>query len=356
MEANFKQLIFAREYRGYSQTDLAAHIPGLSQSNLSKFEKGISTLSDDLLKRIIEYLDFPVGFYKQTISNKVENPSYRKRSTINKKDVTSIDSSIRLIGYIIDQMTDSIEWPEFKLDPLNLEDGFSVNNIARHTRKSLGLKPIEPVKEIIQSLEKHGIIIIEIDHIDKFDGASLRTDAGYPIIIINRGLSNDRKRFTIAHELGHLIMHVLGGFPISDYRNDREREKEADQFASEFLMPESEIKNSLYNLKISDLAELKRYWLTSMASLIRRAYTLNCIDSDRYTYLNIEMSRMGYKKREPIDVYIDKPTLFIKGYDIHKNDLEYTDNELSDAFCLPIDVLNRFFMPNVKKGKLRVVA
>ena len=55
MEINYKQIIFAREYRGYSQTELASKIVGLSQSNLSKYEKGIGPLSTDVLNRIIDF-------------------------------------------------------------------------------------------------------------------------------------------------------------------------------------------------------------------------------------------------------------------------------------------------------------
>ena len=73
MEINHKQLIFAREYRKYSQTDLAAKIDGLSQSNLSKFEKGLGTLSDDLVKKIINFLGFPEKFFAKEISNRIEN-------------------------------------------------------------------------------------------------------------------------------------------------------------------------------------------------------------------------------------------------------------------------------------------
>lgn len=58
MNFNYKQLTFVREYRGYSQTELASKIPGLSQSNLSKFEKGLGILSADVVKRIIDFWAF----------------------------------------------------------------------------------------------------------------------------------------------------------------------------------------------------------------------------------------------------------------------------------------------------------
>lgn len=355
MEINHKQLTFAREYRGYSQTELAKLIDGLSQSNLSKFEKGISILSDELIEKVIYFLNFPLGFFKESISNKVENPHYRMRSTISKKMVNEIESRVKLSGYIIDHMTEAIEWPEFMLDILNIDDGYSPETIAKHTRKRIGLSPNEPVEDIFQLFENNGFIIIELELTEKFDGVSIRTDEGNPVIIINKNFSNDRKRFTLAHELGHMLMHVLGDFPIPDYRDQKEREKEANRFASEFLMPEEAIRSSLFNLKLSSLAELKRYWLTSMASIVHRAYDLDCINKDRYTYLNIEMSRMGLKKDEKLNVTIDNPTIFDTACKMHKNDLEYTDGELAEAFCLPLDIINEFCVNDTRRHRLKIV-
>jgi len=61
-------------------------------------------------------------------------------------------------------------------------------------------------------------------------------------------------------------MHCF--FPIPKQRDEKERENEAEEFTNEFLMPEEYIKNSLYGLRLQDLSELKKYWLTSMASII----------------------------------------------------------------------------------------
>ncbi|AUC82553.1 ImmA/IrrE family metallo-endopeptidase [Lacinutrix sp. Bg11-31] len=352
MELNYKQLIFAREYRKYSQTDLASHINGLSQSNLSKFEKGLGTLSDEIVQKIILFLDFPEKFFVRRISNRVENAHYRKKSAINKSTRLDIEYGNKIIGFIIDQMTNSVEWPEFLLKPIDIEDGFSPKTIAKYIRKQMGLDIDMPVKNIFNLLESNGIIVVQFDTTEKFDGVSFLTDKGNPVIVINSNFSNDRKRFTLSHELAHIIMHIAGGFLIPEYRNV---ENEANDFASEFLMPEEHIKQSLRNLKLSELAEHKIYWLTSMASLIRRAKDVGSISYDRYRYLNIELSRKWGRKSEPVNVFIDEPKLFLTSYKMHKNDLEYSDLELAEAFGLPLDVLKRFCDFSKGNSKLRVL-
>lgn len=57
------QLKFAREYRGYSQSKLCGEIKGLSQSNLSKYEKGFEgMLKDNKIAEIMIFLDFPLNW------------------------------------------------------------------------------------------------------------------------------------------------------------------------------------------------------------------------------------------------------------------------------------------------------
>lgn len=346
MKFNYRQLTFAREFRGYSQSELAASINGLSQPNLSKYEKGFNTLSDEMVLKTIEFLKFPKEWLYQEVKNTSENANYRKRTTLSKKDKLKIEYKNRLIGYVVDQLSDSIDWPDFKFTPLNIEDGYSVVDIAHHTRKFLGLHQGEPIVDICTLLENNGIIIVEVKENEKFDGVSFLTDYGIPVIITNKNFSNDRKRRTLVHELGHILMHSY--FTVPDYRN---KEFEADGFTNEFLMPENYIKNSLFKLRLNDLTELKRYWLTSMQSIVRRAKDLNCISKEKYTYFNIELSRNGKKKDEGVPVYIDEPALFKEAYNIHINEIGYSNSDLSFAFKLPVDIINDFFTPS----NLRVI-
>lgn len=349
---NNKQLTFAREYRGYSQTELADSIKGLSQSNLSRFEKGFGVLSDDIQRKIIEYLNFPEEFFNRKINSTIENANYRKRASIGKNITQRFENKCKLIGYIIDEFSESIEWLDFTLSPLNVEEGYTPQYIANYNRKLLKLTKDEPVKNIMSLLEQSGVIIYEIDEIEKFDGVSFITDKGFPVIIVNKNFSNDRKRFTIAHELGHILLHNENLYPISSYRD---KEKEANIFASEFLMPEDEIKNSLRQLKMSDLGDLKSYWLTSMSSVIRKAKDLNFLDDNRYRYFMIEMSRYGYNKKEPIEVFIDKPTCFKNAYQLFKNEFSYDINDFVKFTALPKDILDDilFFERTIKLKVLK---
>lgn len=79
MKVNHNQLTLAREYRGWTQTKLSEAVQGLSQSNLSKFEKGLGGLSDEILEKIFNVLQFPKGFFERKISVELETANYRKK-------------------------------------------------------------------------------------------------------------------------------------------------------------------------------------------------------------------------------------------------------------------------------------
>ncbi len=340
MNASFKQLTFAREYRGLTQSELASKIKGLSQPNLSKFEKGLQTLSDDLVERIMEYLEFPMSFLTASISTEITNAHYRKKASLTKGKKDRIERQSKLIGYVIDCMSAHLEFPDTHIRSIDLDDGYTPEDVAKYARNYFRLGD-RPVENIVSLLENHGIIVIERNFgTDDFDGVSFITDKGFYVTVINKAYSNDRKRLTLAHELGHIIMHLDPSFIISSHRD---KEVEAYRFASEFLMPTAYIKPSLNNLKISYLGTLKSYWLTSMASIIHRAYDLGTIDKNRYTYLNIELSRNGFKKREPINVMIDEPVILRDGYEILSKEFQFNIEYLSHEFCLPQDVLNDIY-------------
>lgn len=348
------QLILAREFRGYSQSELSSKVSGLSQPNLSKYEKGLGGLSEELLKKIMNELKIPFNFLMEKVYCNIENAHFRKRTTITKKHKRKLESVIKVTAYMVDKLNESIDWPDFTLTPLDINEGYTPEYIAQFTRKKLGLTQFMAVKDICSLLENHGVLIVEQNvSSEKFDGVSIITNNGTPLIIINKSIPNDRKRFTIAHELGHILMHIAGDFAISTHRD---KEQEANNFASEFLMPKAAIFNTLLNLKYSDLRDIKSFWLTSFASIIRRAKDLGCITAQRCTNLYIELSRRGQRKIEPWPVFIDSPNLYTEAYNIHCNVLNYSKDDFINGFSLSLDILIDLLFPKTKVSPtLRVV-
>ena len=133
----------------------------------------------------------------------------------------------------------------------------------------------------------------------------------------------------------------------------RDKEKEANEFAAEFLLPESETRRAFVNIKISQLASYKSYWLTSMGAIVQRAKQLGGITDEKYKLLRIEFSRNRWNKKEPIPVYLDKPTVFYKMYDLIVNNLYYNVETMGKIMGIPVDVLDEIFArPKIVKLKI----
>lgn len=343
MKVNHKQLIFAREYRGMSQTELAKSVKGLSQSNLSKYEKGLGGLSDEVLQNIFKVLNFPASFFEKKMGTTLETANYRKKSSIPKSLIKNFETSCIMLGYIVDELSDSVDFPDFTLKTIDIEDGYTPTEIAIFTRKNFRILADEPIHDIFRLIENKGVVIYEINTDEKFDGISMYSKKGTPIIVINKRMSNDRKRFTLAHELGHLIMHCSSEFPVPKYRD---KEQEANEFASEFLMPTKAIRSSLEGLMYRDLHSLKKYWLTSKSSIVRRAYDLNAINRERYMFFNIELSRNRERKRESEIVSIDEPSIFEEAMRLHFEELGYSSKDIAEAFSISSDVIDFFIQYN----------
>ncbi len=346
-----KQLTFAREYRGFTQKALSDAISGLSQSNLSKYEKGIGALSDETVERIMAYLNFPKSFLDLNIGDNVEYKHYRKKtSKISANDKKKIDRMISLIAYTFDWMSDMLELPDFALGSYDLEQGISPKDVARQVRRQCKLGTA-PIKDICKILEKNGVFLYFWDcPYDDFDGVSLITDNGYHLIIVNKNHSNDRLRWTIAHEAGHNLMHECTTFFLNEHRD---KEKEANEFASEFLMPESEVKRAFVGITMKRAAEFKTYWLTSIAAIIRRAKELGCITNEKYVQLRVEISRRHWNVKEPIEVYLDSPTVFDKMHDLIVNSLHYNVENMVESMSIPADIVNEIFT-KTKTIKLKI--
>lgn len=189
------------------------------------------------------------------------------------------------------------------------------------------------IPDIIDILESNGIFVFEMDfETPKVDGISTITYKGYKVIFLNKYQPNDRKRFSLAHELGHMLMHIDIPPKYKELVED-----EANIFASEFLMPRDEVLRQFnsqpFNIKL--LADMKRTWHVSMRAVIRRALNLKFIDKEEYRKWQIIFSKKGYNKEEPIQLPTVQPSMIYDTISLYKNELEYSDKDL--MYCMKLD-------------------
>lgn len=335
---NYKMLTLAREARGLTQTELSKRT-NTDQGNLSKIEQGILKPSQEVIEKYATELNFPESFFHQQ-ENKtpISDFFYRKRMSLAAKDKLRLEAQIDILRLLYDKLLKSVDIPLAKFPSLGTNKNFKPSDVAILAREFYKI-PRGPIRDLISFLEKNGIAVIYMDvPSEKFDGMTVYTDSNYPIIFLNKNMPNDRKRFTLAHELGHQIMHFPFRFEYDLYdrleKDPNILEKEADSFSSEFLLPERDCRNELFNLTYQKLADLKLYWKVSKKAIIYKTKTLGLIDERKYQNLLIELSKRGERVKESFDVDLDEPKVFKQIFKAYSEDLGYTNKDLASYLCI----------------------
>ena len=297
-------LATARQARGLTQAELARQA-GLSQAFISKAEAGQVELDGERLIQAADVLRYPVSLLCLTaeVHSLVSTCVFhRKRSSLPVSKIKQVHASLDLARVQAEELLCDIPVAEVCLPRMRpSQDGeIGPRDIARRVRAGLALAE-GPVQDLTAAVEDAGVVVLSWDLGSRQGDAVSQWLAGHrPIVLMYSAAPGDRQRFSLAHELGHAVMHTE---PV-----DRQ-EEQADQFASELLMPAKAIRAELSNLDMPALARLKARWGVSMAALIRRARDLGAISDYRYKELNIELSKAGWRSREPVEVSPERPRL-----------------------------------------------
>jgi Zn-dependent peptidase ImmA (M78 family)/transcriptional regulator with XRE-family HTH domain len=300
----------AREFRGFTQAQLAEKV-NRDQSLIAHIENGTKQPSDDLLDAIADHTNFPVPFFASPPDAELPMGSlmFRAHASLTRKEAIEAHRLAEIVFLIGIHLINKVEAPEPAI-PLTVGDP---REAAQRTRKALRLSHQGPLPRIIRSLEKAGVWVLPIANLAGRDAFSLWTFAGnmeLPVIAVSTDRPGDRLRFSVAHELGHLVMHKE--LPLSSVN---EIEKAADVFASEFLMPADGIYGDLLPpLTLTKVARLKPKWGVSMQALIIRAKALDLISERQYRYLFQQLAARGWRHAEPsnLDVPLERPRLIAK--------------------------------------------
>lgn len=349
---NNETLKLARNYLGLSQSSFAKKI-GVSQALVSGIEKSNKPLTIEVAEKLNN--EFNQSFFKQRMHNPNLKVHYRASVNVAKKYTDLFESRLRIISNNICEILDYVNIPENNIPKNNLEDfNLDPEFLAQEIRLyfSLGMAPID---DLVKLLEKNGVIVYFFDYDfitaqnKNFDGVSFYVNER-PIILINNKIQNARKVFTLAHELGHLIMHNHSDFIIT---NNRDLEKEANVFASEFLAPKQILKHELTRLSLEKLFLLKQYWKISIVALLYKAKETT-LTKDQYRRWVTRLS--AYRKNEPNDFKINEPVLLDKMIKVTTKELGDYDSFL-ELIGLNRDIFEEIYssLTRNRRPKLRVV-
>lgn len=334
--ANPQMITLARRSRGFTQTRLAS-LSGLSPATVSRYEAGTLSVSDDHLARISEVLDYPNRFFRRDavlLGAGVGEMFHRKRQSlsVNKlHQMHAMAETRRLEAEILLRSWNGYETtvPEYPIDFYDDDP----EKIARSVRRLMEIPP-GPIFNLTRVLEQNGCLIFAHNFgVRQIDGFSHRPRLMPRVFHINANIPPDRWRWTLAHELGHLVMHFE---PIEPSASPKLIEQQADLFAAEFLAPAHEIRPLLHDLSFQKLAGLKREWKISMQALIMRAYHLGTITAGQRKSMFTRLSKSGYRTREPedLDPPVERPSRLFQLVRFHMEELEYTRQELMDVMAI----------------------
>ncbi len=359
---NHKQLTSARLARGMSMKELAEKI-GVSRQMVSYYESNKKNPSAETLLKIMFALKFPRSFFSATNDNITGGATFfRKQSSTTKKTRDMQKEHLKYLVGIFNSLSRYVNFPKVNLPELVDKDIFEITDEeikskASELRKAWGLDYSSPVNNLISLAEANGIIVSESTVSDNTLDALSRWIVDRPFIMLtNNQEASVRRRFNVAHEIGHIILHNSIE-SIYDYSNVELKniiEKQANLFASHFLLPDEAFVDSILSTSLEYFVDLKKHWKVSIQAMVYKTHYLGLLNDDRYLYLSKQISIRKWRTKEPLDdiMAIERPSLLEKVYKVIIDNNIVTKNELNQSFNLPIDEIKTMIGNIVVPGEL----
>jgi Zn-dependent peptidase ImmA (M78 family)/DNA-binding XRE family transcriptional regulator len=299
MIENFgRRLKSARKMAGLSMERLAVKANNVvTKQAINKYEKGLMNPNSSVVISLSNALDIKPDYFFRPSAVLLSNLEFRKKSKLGakEKDKVKFRTLDFLERYLEIEEILNLNIPfENPLSNICVNDHNDTENAAAELRERWNLGDA-PISNLMELLEDKGVRIYEIEIGDDFHGLSARAD-DIPVITVRQQDDLLRKRFTIAHELGHLLLNTQNV-------DRKTKEKLCHSFAGAFLLPEKVIRAELgdyrRNISLWELKKLKGIYGISMQAVMARANNLNIISENTYREFCIFMNKKGWKKDEP---------------------------------------------------------
>lgn len=277
----------AREAAGLNQRQLA-DLAGVTAMAISKYEREDSTPSSGVLLAIAKALSVRTEYFFRRTEVALTDLDYREHEKLPLKEekkviadvLEQVERWVNLEEFLPTPWSTEFKVPEGL--PNNITELDQIEDVATQLRQAWNLG-LNPVTDLIDMLESKGIkvFITRYDQHKYFDGLTAKVNDA-PVIVVGATWSGDRQRFTLAHELGHLILKGrLAG--------ELDEEMACHRFAGAFLAPRDSVLETLgpsrSRLEPQELYLLKHEWGLSMQAWSYRAFNLGIIKKSAHQSL-----------------------------------------------------------------------
>ena len=313
-----RRIKLSRHSLSLSLRDLEARIDNrVTAQAISKYERDELIPSSDVLIALANALGVSVHYLVSETDIKLTEVNFRKKHLASRKEEAEVEAKVLDLLERYLTVEEILGLPTVNADlPRNspwrvLHDLVEVEQMAYSLRNHWGLG-LGPISNLVELVEDRGIKILSIP-LNDIDGLTAKVCRGdksvASVIVVNKSNAGDRQRFTIAHELGHIILEVVA--------SDIDNENAANRFAGAFLIPaetlRAEIGGSRTSVSLAELFRLKRIFGVSVQALTYRCRELGIFSNALFKLLFEEFQNLGWRTppfREPYSVKREIPRRF----------------------------------------------
>ena len=295
-----QKLKIARTAVGLSLRGLEARIASrVTAQAIGKYERGTSTPSPDVLTALANALSVTVDYLTGDQKITLESVEFRKKKITGRREEAKVEARVLdLLGRYLEveeflHLT-SVNWDKPREAPYPVvSDAAEADRGANSLRLYWGLG-LDPIPDLVELVEEHGIKVLSIK-LDNIDGLMARVNrpgsGRIPVVVVNSNDWGERQRFTMAHELGHLVLEVS---------TDVSQEKAAYRFAGAFLMPAEALWDAIGKRRTSvgwsELFALKQLFGVSVQAITYRCKELGIFSETLFRRLFNEFTRLGWRR------------------------------------------------------------
>jgi Zn-dependent peptidase ImmA (M78 family)/transcriptional regulator with XRE-family HTH domain len=287
----------ARKHLRLSQTAVAGHL-GVARQGISAYESGKRSVSSHELQILCnlfriypnDLLGFETEARDETLSRSLDfrfNTGIFALSDNDQREIRDMTASVPP-----DNQSYLMRWKNsFKQFGVDRKKPFwSMVDVAQNLRNGLG--QVAPPINIFLIVEQLGIYL-KPTFLDKAAAIVNRPNESRqcpPWILVSSTQPIDRQRYSIAHEIAHLLLHeeeLLVHHPHYYRRHFDRREIDAESFAAELLMPHELIKKSVGQWEVNKPLEeavflLSYLYQVSFTAMSKRVYELKLVTRSTY--------------------------------------------------------------------------